>query len=243
LRLPFAPQKVLISLATEGSLTGWVADWGRHWFTCPFRLRPFSILNFPEDDMTQLQTAGARLYAIGRCALVGMLVGMLATQAVAEGATAVTPKIPVKPETTSIPSGSETEQISLATTANLQLAAQDGATVDVNALPDAPTAPAGTSESASLAMPPELKAMMDDASQNAQNVQPAPAAKSHGVQRPGMLIMGIVGIPVAMLGIGLLQIDAGKNAGLKDGLGATFLAGGAAMSGFGFYLAFHKKNH
>ena len=192
--------------------------------------------------MNQLQTVVARLGAIGRCALVGMLVGMLATQAVAENATAVNPKTPVKPETTSVPSGPQTDQINLAATTNLPLAAQDIATADANALPDAPAASAGTSESASLTMPPELKTMMDDAQQNAQNLQSAPANKSHGLQRPGMLIMGIVGIPLALLGGSILAIQGTKSEGLKVGVGLGFLVPGAAMSGFGFYFAFHKKN-
>lgn len=192
--------------------------------------------------MKRLQAVGARLRAIGRCALVGMLVGMLATQAVAEGAATVSPQTPAKPETTSVPSGTP-EQINLATTANLPLTSQDNSGAEVNALPDAPTtAPAGTSDSASLTMPPELKAMMDDAKQNSQNLQSAPATKSHGLQRPGMLIMGIVGIPLAFIGGSILAIQGTKNEGLKVGVGLGFLVPGAAMSGFGFYLAFHKKN-
>lgn len=39
--------------------------------------------------MTRLHTVGERLGVIGRCALVGMLVGIRATQAVAEGAATV----------------------------------------------------------------------------------------------------------------------------------------------------------
>jgi len=53
--------------------------------------------------MNQLHAVGARLGAVGRCALVGMLVGMLATQAVAEGAAAVSPQTPARPETISGP--------------------------------------------------------------------------------------------------------------------------------------------
>ncbi len=191
--------------------------------------------------MNQLHTVVARLGAVGRCALVGVLVGMLATQAVAEGATAVTPKTTAKPETTSVPGGSQTEQINLAATSNLPLAAEDNATADANALPDAPAAPAGTSDSASLTMPPALKAMMDDAQQKAQNLQSAPATKSHGLQRPGMLIMGIVGIPLALLGGSILAIRGTKDEGLKVGVGVGLLVPGAAMSGLGFYYAFKPK--
>ncbi len=187
--------------------------------------------------MTQLQAVGARLGAIGRCALVGILVGMLATQAVAEGAATVSPQTPAKPETTSVPSGSP-EQINLATTANLPLRSQNGSDADLNALPDAPTtAPPGTSDSASLTMPPELKAMMDDASKNSQNLQQAPAAKPHGVQRPGMLMMGFIGLPLAALGA-----YAYARAPRNKPYATIIFAPGAAMVGFGFYFAFKPKN-
>ena len=175
--------------------------------------------------MTQLHTVGARLGAIGRCALVGMLVGMLATQAVAEGAATVSPQTPAKPETASVPSGSS-EQINLATTANLPLTSQDNSNADLNALPDAPTtAPAGTSDSASLTMPPELKAMMDDARKNSQNLQPAPATKSHGIQRPGMLMMGIVGHPAGLFGVGIYSTNTHGHR-QEIGLARPFLCAG-----------------
>jgi hypothetical protein len=191
--------------------------------------------------MTQLQAVGAWLGAIGRCALVGMLVGMLATQAVAEGAATVSPQTPAKPETTSVPSGTP-EQINLATAANLSLRSQDNSDADLNPLPDAPTmAPAGSSDSASLSMPPELKAMMDDAAKNSQNLQPASAAKPHGIQRPGMLVMGIIGVPLIGFGTYVMTRSVSKDAGLKNAFGAIFLVPGAAMSGFGFYFAFKPR--
>jgi hypothetical protein len=193
--------------------------------------------------MTQLHKVGARISAIGRGALVGMLVGMLATQAVAEGAPISNSQSQVKPETTSGPSGSQTEQINLATTVNLPLATQDNAATDVNALPDAPMEPAGAGESSSLTMPPELKAMMDDAKQNSQNLQSAPAAKPHGVQRPGMLVIGIAGIPLMGLGALFYAAAAGgnKNGGKAAAVGSIFFVPGALMSGFGFYLAFKPQ--
>jgi hypothetical protein len=191
--------------------------------------------------MTQLHKVGARLGAVGRCAFVGMLVGMLATQAVAEGAATASQQSPAKPETTSVPSNSQTDQINLASTVNLPVATQDSAALDVNALPDAPTESAGTSDSANLNMPPDLKAMMDDAKQNSQNLQSAPATK-HGLQRPGMLIMGIAGIPLALLGVAILGVEGKKDEGLKYGIGLGLLVPGAAMTGFGFYFAF-KPTH
>jgi hypothetical protein len=193
--------------------------------------------------MTQLHRVGARLGAIGRCAFVGMLVGMLATQGVAEGVPITNSQSPAKPETASVPNGSQTEQINLATTANLPLAAQDSAAAGVNALPDAPMEPAGTSESSSLTMPPELKAMMDDAKQNSQNLQPASANKPHGVQQPGMLVLGIAGLPLLGLGSLFYVAAAGKkNAGPAVAVGSVFFVPGALMSGFGFYFAFKPKH-
>ena len=185
--------------------------------------------------MTRLHTVAARLGAIGRSALVGMLVGMVATQGMAEGAATISPQTPAKPETTSVPSGTP-EQINLATTASLPLTSQDNSGTDLNALPDPPTMPAGTSDSASLTMPPELKAMMDDAAQNSQNLQPASATKPHGVQRPGMLTMGFIGLPLAALGA-YLYVRAPRN----KPYATVFFAPGVAMSGFGFYFAFKPK--
>ena len=193
--------------------------------------------------MTQLHKVGARLSAIGRCAFVGMLVGMLATQAVAEGAPITSPQSPVKPDTASVPSDSQMEQLSLARTVNLPLATQDNAAAEVNALPDAPMESTGTSESSSLTMPPDLKAMMDDAKQNSQSLQSAPATKPHGVQRPGMLVLGIAGIPLMGLGALFYSAAAGgnKNGGKAVAVGSIFFVPGALMSGFGFYLAFKPQ--
>jgi hypothetical protein len=193
--------------------------------------------------MTQLHKVGARISAIGRSALVGMLVGMLATQAVAEGAATASQQSPAKPETTSVPSSTQIEQINLAATANFPLKTQDNSDAAMNALPDAPMESAGTGESSSLTMPPELKAMMDDAKQSSQNLQSGPATKPHGVQRPGMLVMGIAGIPLMGLGALFYSAAAGgnKNGGKAVAAGSIFFVPGALMSGFGFYLAFKPQ--
>ncbi len=191
--------------------------------------------------MARLRTLVAHLAVVGRCVLMGMLVGMLATQSVAEGATVASQQAPAKPDATSVSIGSQIEQIKLSTVANLPLAARESADADLNAMPDAPTVSTGRSDAASVTMPPELKAMMDDAAQNSQGVQPAPAKKSHGIQRPGMLIMGIVGIPLAFIGVGIYSIDTNET-GKKIGVGTAFFAPGAAMSVFGFYLAFKPRH-
>jgi hypothetical protein len=153
---------------------------------------------------------------------------MLATQAVAEGAAAVNPQSPAKPETTSLPSGSQTDQISLATTANLPLGAE--ASPETSALPEAPE---GTLESASVNMPIDLRAAMQDATQNTQNSPstPAPAKPKHQIH-PGWLAVSGVGVLFAL--IGGIGLTGEKNKGLAVG----FLVGGVALAGGGFYLTF-----
>jgi len=82
--------------------------------------------------------------------------------------------------------------------------------------------------------------MMDDAAQNSQNPQPAKATKPREVQRPGMLIMGIVGIPLAFIGVGIYSISTNET-GKKVTVGSIFFVPGVLMSGFGFYYAFKPK--
>lgn len=90
-------------------------------------------------------------------------------------------------------------------------------------------------------MPPNVRAMLNDANAASQSLQSTP--KSKGLQRPGMLVMGIAGLPLAALGTWIMTRSVSKDAGLKDGLGAAFLVPGALMIGFGFTLAFKPKNN
>ncbi len=183
--------------------------------------------------MKHLDEMGAQLNKIGRCALVGMLAGMLVGQAVAQGAPAATPQAPAQQATSASASNVQTPAANPAPSASV-------ATTQASALPDAPAAP---TESASASMPADMKAMFDDASRESQNLRSAPTTTKKGVQRPGMLVMGIAGVPLIILGAMILSLNVGpKEAGARDGLGAAFLAPGAAMSGLGFYFAFHKKN-
>jgi hypothetical protein len=191
--------------------------------------------------MIQLhKQVGAQLRAMGRCAMVGTLIGLMTTQAFAAGAPAVAPQPAAMPETTSVTSNVSTQAIDTTPTANLSLVAEDNAAAEPNALPEAPNV---QGESASLKMPPDLRAMMDDAAQQSQSLQPASSTNNKKIQRPGMLVLGIAGVPLAILGVMILSLKVGpKEAGARDGLGAAFLAPGAAMAGFGFYFAFHKPN-
>ncbi|HVN93017.1 MAG TPA: hypothetical protein VMT38_04950 [Terracidiphilus sp.] len=185
--------------------------------------------------MVQLRTVGVRLGVIGRGALVGVLVGMLASQAIAEGAV-TTQQAPAKPETASVPSGPQTEQTRLATTANLPLASQDSTNGDSAALPDAPGAPpTATTESSSLNMPVDLKAMLDDAKQNAQNVQSAPAQTKHPIHGGWLVLAGVGGL---WMGIGLWGLSVSDSK--KGPIAGVFVVPGAAMLGGGLYLTFRK---
>ena len=190
--------------------------------------------------MTQLHRLRAQLHAIGRCAFVGALAGMLATQAVAASPAAARPQASPMPETSTIPSDSLTLAVNPVTTANLPLSAQyavlqDNAIANPNALPDAPAvAPApATSESASLNMPAGIKAMMADASQAANNVQPASTEPKHQIH-PGWLALAAVGALGTALGArGLTK----NNVAVGHDIG-ILLVPGIAMLGGGLYLTF-----
>jgi hypothetical protein len=176
--------------------------------------------------------------------MVGILAGMLAGQAVAQGAPAATPHSSTQQNASPV---AVQTLVANATIAIDPVAKTSRSTeTEMNALPDAPAAAQlETSESASLTMTPEMKAMMDDASQVGQNLQSTPKAANHKVvQRPGMLVLGIAGVPLIVFGALVLGLKVGPKAtGLRDGIGTAFLAPGAAMSGLGFYFAFHKKKN
>jgi hypothetical protein len=189
-----------------------------------------------EENMVQLETVGVQLRAIGRCAMVGTLIGLTTAQAFAASAPTSTQQSAAKPDTVSVTDNALTLQSAPA--ANLPLTAANSTNSEASALPDAPGVAADT---ASVKMPADLKAMMDDAAQNAQNLQPAQSSNNKKIQRPGMLVLGIAGVAPTVLGIMILSLKVGPKAtGYRDGLGAAFLAPGAVMMGTGFYFAFHK---
>jgi hypothetical protein len=106
-------------------------------------------------------------------------------------------------------------------------------------LPEAPLASAASDETASVTMPPNVRAMMNDAAQQGQSLQST--QKSKGVQRPGMLIMGIAGL--APLALGTWIYAAHGSGAARAAFGSLFFVPGALMSGFGFTLAFKPKNN
>jgi hypothetical protein len=91
----------------------------------------------------------------------------MTTQAFAASAPAVPSQPAAAPETTTVSSNISTQEIAMAPTANLQLTV-DNATIADAALPGAPNAP---EEQASVTKPLDIKAIMGDAGQSAQNLQ------------------------------------------------------------------------
>ncbi len=179
-----------------------------------------------------------------RLGALALAVLFTTTQMPAQGAPATTPEATTQQNMNDHASTAQAPAANPTTAAASGSETSGAAKSELSALPEAPTAQSGTSESASLNMPPEMKAMMDDASQESQALQSSPkTTKSKAVQRPGMLVMGIAGVPLIVLGTMIFSLNVGgKETGLRNGLGTAFLAPGAAMSGLGFYFAFHKKN-
>jgi hypothetical protein len=58
-----------------------------------------------------------------------------------------------------------------------------------------------------------------------------------------MLVMGIIGIPIAALGAWALSASVSRDAAAKNIIGAGLLGGGGLMVGFGFTYAFKAKNN
>ena len=180
-----------------------------------------------------------------RLGTLAVAVLFTATQMPAQRAPATTQQATTEQSSAARQSSSQLPATSGTAVANPDAVSSASSKAEMNALPEAPAAQSETSESASLNMSPELKAMMDDASQSAENLEPTVKPKSKAVQRPGMLVLGIAGVPLIVLGAMIFSLNVGTNGkatGLRNGLGTAFLAPGAAMSGFGFYFAFHKKN-
>jgi hypothetical protein len=164
-----------------------------------------------------------------------------AAQMPAQEAQAASSQAATQREASAVPNTGQAATSSPAVAANVSLASSVNANTGTNALPDAPAAPPETSESANLNMTANMKAMMDAAAQNAQDLQPKPTSNDKKLQRPGMLVLGIAGIPLIAFGTWVLTRSVTKDASLKNAFGAAFLVPGGAMSGFGFYYAFHPK--
>ncbi len=179
-----------------------------------------------------------------RLGALALAVLFTATQMPAQGAAATTPQATTQQNMNDQASTAQAPAANSATAAAPETAPTAVAKSELSTLPEAPQAQSETGESASLSMSADMKAMMDEASQESENLQSTPkTTKNKVVQRPGMLVLGIAGVPLIILGTMIFSLNVGgKETGLRNGLGTAFLAPGAAMSGIGFYFAFHKKN-
>lgn len=171
---------------------------------------------------------------VGRCALSGLLIGALATQSFAAAAPALTTQ-PSPPLNTESVAGMGAP-LQIASVPAEQILLAGNTTAPLSALPNAP------GEASSSLTPETLHLMVDDAKQAEQAVA-SPASNEKRVQRPGMLVLGIAGIPLMALGAWVYSIhtNGSKASSLKSEYGTAFMAPGAAMSVIGFYFAFHKK--
>lgn len=177
-----------------------------------------------------LEQGGTQLRTFGRCAMVGALIGMMTMQAFAASAPAVPSQPAMAPETTSVVSNPATQAITTASTENLQLAVADDARAAETALPAAPSAP---EEQASLTRPIDIRAVMDDAAQNTQNLQPATTQQKHQTH-PGWLALTAVGALAFTIGI----IPLTKSTTRGKPVAAGFVGVGAGLAGLGLYLTF-----
>jgi hypothetical protein len=176
--------------------------------------------------MVQLEHVRMQLRAIGRCAMVGTLIGLTTAQSFAAGATASSQPA-TQPETNAV---SATQTIAAAPTANLPLVASDNTSSDASALPEAPAA---TEETASVTKPIDIRAVMDDTAQNTQNLQPATTQpKPHQVHPAWLVLSAIGGLGMWIGAEGLTRGTRGKP------LAGAFLGAGAGLTGLGLYLTF-----
>jgi len=178
--------------------------------------------------MQMLQTVRTQASNIGRSALVGMLVGLISAQAFASGLTeTVNAPIQTKQATPTASMSVPAAPVSLPT------ASSSSNALDESMLPSAP-------EVAKVETPAALDPMVAEAAQSEQALASTPKTSKKGVQRPGMLIMGIAGLPLMAIGAYLYAYPT-NNTSAKAKWGSIFFVPGAAMSGIGFPLAFAKK--
>jgi hypothetical protein len=164
-----------------------------------------------------------------------------ASQMPAQEAPAATPQAATQQTADASAVSAQTPATNSTAAAAVPSTPSDAVKTESSALPEAPMAKTDNQESASGTIPPNVRAMYADAAQQSQSLA-APKSTSKGIQRPGMLVMGIAGIPVLALGTWIWTRSVSKDSGLKDGLGAAFTVPGALMVGFGFTLAFKPKN-
>jgi hypothetical protein len=177
-----------------------------------------------------------------RLGTLALAVVFTATQLPAQVLPAETPQAATQQAADASAGSAQTPATNTTATAAVPSAPSDAVKSNSNALPEAPLASAANQETASATMPPSVRAMFTDAVQQSQSLQSTPKSTSKGIQRPGMLVMGIIGLPIAALGVWALSAGVSKDAAAKNIFGASLLGGGGLMAGFGFTYAFKPIN-
>jgi hypothetical protein len=177
------------------------------------------------------EQVGTQLRTFGRCAMMGTLIGLMTTQAFAASAPVVTSQ-PAGPETTATSNNDAPQAIAMEPTANLQVTATDNAKIEDGAVPETPSAP---EEQASVTKPLNIRAIMDDAAQNTQNLQPTTATQKQHQIHPGWLALTAVGGASIAFATLIFAKGHGSNVGP---VGGTFMGVGAGLAGLGLYLTF-----
>jgi hypothetical protein len=191
--------------------------------------------------MNKLQAIRAQIRGIGRSALVGTMVGILAAQSFAATGPSMVSQPSTVSDATAAPSMIRPANANTTPATNLSndsaAATSSSNALDLNALPQAP-APV---ETASASEKPAFDPIISQAAQDGQSLtSTSTKPKSHGVVRPGFLVLGIAGAAAAGLGAYIFSIKTSAT-GERDALGTMFLAPGAAAAGLGFYFAFKPK--
>ena len=178
------------------------------------------------------EQVGTQLRTFGRCAMMGTLIGLMTTQVFAASAPAVTSEPAAVPETTSVTTNASAQTIATAPTANLQLTATNAITDDT-AIPETPGAP---EQRASVTKPLDIKAIMDDAAQNTQDLQSTrtTAEKQHQIH-PGWLALTAVG--GAGIAFATLIFTKGHGPNVAP-VGGTIMGVSAGLAGLGLFLTF-----
>jgi hypothetical protein len=174
--------------------------------------------------MKNLSTIRVQVLNMGRCAVVGALVGMLSTQAFASGLD-LSSTAPSQPAS-ALSAAALAPAVPTAQPAGFSSSSR----LNIDSLPAAP-------EVAMAEAPASLDPAVAAAVQDGSSLTSAPKSTTKRVKRPGMLILGIAGIAPMALGAYFYSYPT-KNTSLKDKYGTMLFVPGAAMSAVGFYFAF-----
>ena len=187
--------------------------------------------------MNQLHTTRKQLRGLVRCALVGMLTGLMANQGFAMTGLSASSELLNQSNAGAVSAADLAEKTTIkpAFTApanllefNKQPEAQ---------LPDAPEA----NESASLNAAPKFDPMISEAAQDGQSLQSTSTTNNNSkkIPHPGWLILSGLGVAAVGFGAYIYSIKTSAT-GERTALGTMFVAPGAVAVGLGFFLAFHQ---